>query len=494
MNARILGASLLAWAAAAGQASSQTVFWTGPSSGLWSDASSWSTGVVPTYLGGVMINTNSLVTFDIPLAQMTVFYLGLTSGDLGHLYIDQGEFRTTASYVGLSGQGIVEIDGTGYYKATGLTVASGIGSSGSVGVYDGTLRCTSLTVGGAGVADLVVSGGLAKATGMNVASQAGSFGILAQTGGVIETGTLRCDYDGEGIVWLAGGLTDVSRIEVGHGTAAGPMGLLYISDTADVQPSSRVRVGYTAEGRMEMTGGTLTTTRIEAQVLAGSYAEISLQGGDLRARHIQYLTGAPPSFEMTGGTLGAETFGELTEPWDLVCAGGTILPHADDLDYFSIRGAFILGLPGAVRFSLDEPGDSDYLIVHGDVALQGQLELDLVGPMLANQEFTVIDSVGPNPVVGSFMGLPEGGTTTATFGATSYDFEVTYVGGDGNDVVLTMTSCPVDMNNDGVLDGGDLTLFTDLFTAGSLLADFNGDGVLDGGDITEYVAQYMAGC
>jgi hypothetical protein len=47
--------------------------------------------------------------------------------------------------------------------------------------------------------------------------------------------------------------------------------------------------------------------------------------------------------------------------------------------------------------------------------------------------FTLINNDGTDAVVGTFKGLPEGATLTSG-GMT---FQISYVGGTGNDVVLT---------------------------------------------------------
>src|SRR5262249_31483121 len=52
-----------------------------------------------------------------------------------------------------------------------------------------------------------------------------------------------------------------------------------------------------------------------------------------------------------------------------------------------------------------------------------------------NDSFTVIDNRGSNPVNGTFSTLPEGATVWDT--NHTYRFRISYVGGDGNDVVLT---------------------------------------------------------
>ncbi len=64
------------------------------------------------------------------------------------------------------------------------------------------------------------------------------------------------------------------------------------------------------------------------------------------------------------------------------------------------------------------------------------LELTLNSNITLNDELVVIDNLGVSPVIGTFNGLSEGSMVTASNGTT---FTISYVGGDGNDVVLTGT-------------------------------------------------------
>ena len=50
---------------------------------------------------------------------------------------------------------------------------------------------------------------------------------------------------------------------------------------------------------------------------------------------------------------------------------------------------------------------------------------------------TLVNNTGVNPVTGTFNGLPNGGTFTATFNSVTYLFQINYGGGDGNDITLT---------------------------------------------------------
>jgi len=60
----------------------------------------------------------------------------------------------------------------------------------------------------------------------------------------------------------------------------------------------------------------------------------------------------------------------------------------------------------------------------------------LNGAPSLGQTFTVIDNDGTDPINGTFSGLPEGATVSTGMG----NARITYRGGDGNDVVLTITS------------------------------------------------------
>jgi autotransporter-associated beta strand protein len=65
------------------------------------------------------------------------------------------------------------------------------------------------------------------------------------------------------------------------------------------------------------------------------------------------------------------------------------------------------------------------------------------------QEFVIVDNDGADPVGGTFTGLAEGATFELDNGTTMRQFQISYVAGDGNDVVLThINRAPV------VADGG----------------------------------------
>ena len=97
----------------------------------------------------------------------------------------------------------------------------------------------------------------------------------------------------------------------------------------------------------------------------------------------------------------------------------------------STFGSVITGSPAAVGHQL---------AVDGDLTLTGAT-LNVLGTgagVALGQSIRLIDNRGANPVTGTFTGLAQGATLTVE-GQT---FTLSYIGGTGNDVVLTATSIP----------------------------------------------------
>ena len=117
---------------------------------------------------------------------------------------------------------------------------------------------------------------------------------------------------------------------------------------------------------------------------------------------------------------------------------GTIAPGFNGAGILTVNGS--LTLSAGVTMSLDILGATqgslhDALRVSNGVLLNNAtlaLTGNFVGP--ANQTFTVIDNTSGSPISGIFANLPEGTTFAA---ANGISYRITYLGGTGNDVVLT---------------------------------------------------------
>ena len=80
------------------------------------------------------------------------------------------------------------------------------------------------------------------------------------------------------------------------------------------------------------------------------------------------------------------------------------------------------------------------LATNGFSATGLNLNLTLNFAPTLGANYRVINNTGSGPINGSFNGLPQGGTITASYLGTPYTFIANYLGGDGNDLVLTASA------------------------------------------------------
>lgn len=151
-----------------------------------------------------------------------------------------------------------------------------------------------------------------------------------------------------------------------------------------------------------------------------------------------------------GGTLKGDGQAESI----LINSGGTLSPgHSPGCltvagtqpsDGLQIAGTYQAELGGTTACT-----GYDQVKVTGIVTLNdgsqsspvpGTLAVSLVNGFKPSkgQTFEIVSNDGTDPVVGTFSNLPEG----ATFTVNGYVFKISYKGGDGNDVVLTVESVP----------------------------------------------------
>jgi hypothetical protein len=91
-----------------------------------------------------------------------------------------------------------------------------------------------------------------------------------------------------------------------------------------------------------------------------------------------------------------------------------------------------------LRMKLADVNTSDRLTVNGTVAIGGNLQLSGSPTIGVGSVVMLIDNDGADAVTGTFSGLPEG----AHVSAGGLPFAISYVGGSGNDVVLTRLAMP----------------------------------------------------
>lgn len=232
--------------------------------------------------------------------------------------------------------------------------------------------------------------------------------------------------------------SEQSFIVIG-GLGSGGSGTLNVQDNATVWSDTGMVLNETAgqAGIVNQSGGTVTLhdyastnavfgDSLEMDPNGHGLGEYHLSGGVLNAGTVDVGGGL---FDMTGGTLSADNFiGDLTQ------GGGTISP-GDSPGTMTVTGNYSLD-SGDLFMEIEGTmagTEYDQLIVTGDVSLAGELTLAGAYVPSASDAFILIDNQGANAVSGAFTGLAEGATVTFN----GIDLTLSYMGGDGNDVVLS---------------------------------------------------------
>ena len=290
-----------------------------------------------------------------------------------------------------------------------------------------TLNGTGIANGGAlrNLANAnTVSGAITLASATRIASDGGTLTISSNIGGATQALTVA----GAGNTTIGGviGTTTGTLTKIGAGT-------------------------LTLSGNNTYTG--LTT------VSAGTLLVNGAQGSS--------------AVSVAGGTLGGSgTVGAVTS----TAAGGSVAPGP-------IAGTGILNSgnlnlsAGAPAFSVELNGTTagtnyDRVNVTGTVNLTGSALSGSVGFAATDgMAFTIITNDGGDAIAGTFAGLAEGATTTISGQA----FRVSYIGGTGNDVVLTRTAPNLVISNSVVppgtaAPGTDLTYSVTFTNAGASAA------------------------
>ena len=241
-----------------------------------------------------------------------------------------------------------------------------------------------------------------------------------------------------------------SRLDLTGGTFNGTLDQVFIArhDTGS----------GSGKGSLTFESGTVTANRITVADSNGSNPTntqgtvsfdgdvLDLQGGDIVTDR------GVPTFLFTDGLLtDVNIFG-----FDLHQQGGTLqVGDGNAIDLMTVNGDFETDAGSTLEINLDGPagpgvaGGHDQLIVNGAVTLNGSdLNLILGGAFVApaaGTEIVLINNDGSDAVIGEFNGLPEGYIITLAIPNPGTPppaqvpgqlFEVSYTGGDGNDVVL----------------------------------------------------------
>ncbi|MGA8807207.1 MAG: Ig-like domain repeat protein, partial [Thermoanaerobaculia bacterium] len=195
---------------------------------------------------------------------------------------------------------------------------------------------------------------------------------------------------------------------------------LTIDENSTINDTAKLNGPLNGSGTVTISGpgvyiagiGTFSGTINGAMNVSGSLPDATVNGR---------LTGT--------GTVGNATLGTFSpgneSPWKTF--------GFDDAAGVIHTKSFVL--TSGARFDLAPGGTSDQVQVTGTVTVGGPLTLDILsGAIAVGQSFTIIDNDGADPVSGTFTGMPE----RTTFNLGGHVARISYQGGDGNDVILSV--------------------------------------------------------
>jgi autotransporter-associated beta strand protein len=243
-------------------------------------------------------------------------------------------------------------------------------------------------------------------------------------------------------------------------------------------------------------GGTaIMNGSIAVNNVAGSgvgTGDIAVTGGTLGGTGVIGSAGDPSNITLTGGFLSPGTLSattEFTAPSGLITGPGVLTAFGNLM--FDNASSLNIDLTGATVGS-----EYDQVVTNGAVSLGGAaLNLSLGSFVPAGTEsFRLIDNTGASPIVGEFANLTQGAAVDLA-GVTYY---MNYMGGNGNDVVLSPTQPTVadaDFDGDGDVDGADFLTWQQNVGAagGQQQGNANGDATIDGADLDIWRNQFGAG-
>jgi fibronectin-binding autotransporter adhesin len=282
----------------------------------------------------------------------------------------------------------VSLPNTAIVLAAGSNLTLNGSAANSIG--DLTLAGNSSIGGGANVPTSLTTGSIA-ATGTSALTINNS--IPVTVGGAAIKAT-----DGATLTLPA---TSLSSAALTFGNVTGFNGNVVLSGATALTGTTPV---------LTVAGGTLTVSG----ALTGTGTTINVNGGTLAG-----IGAAAPITATTGGTVSPGVVSGIMNSNDLSLSTGSTLK-------IEINGA-------TVGTQHDQVNVTGAVTLNAGGGVGATLNLSTGYSPGATTPYTIINNDGADPVVGTFANLPEGAKVTTPQGK----FQISYVGGDGNDVVLT---------------------------------------------------------
>ncbi len=405
----------------------------GNTNGFWSDTNNWVEIAAPVsgdalffnipVAGGTRTTTNDIVGLtlngitvnagafflsgnSITLTNSFIHNSGTTTVNLNIILPQDTEFQVNASG-GIIFNGV--ISGSGGLTKTGVSRLR----FGTVQTYSGD------TVINAGSISLNVADGLPFG--------AGKGNVLIASGAALTTENFNFNING-----LSGAGT------VGKNGTGGRIVTLGNNDANG---------NFT--GNFAQNSGTLTVTKVGAgtQIIGGSLnntGTMNVNGGTL-IMNGTHTVGVGNYTVNAGGTLGGTGTILFASSASLrINNGGTLAP-GNSAGLLTLNGGLGLTMFSNSTYAVELNGltlGSQYdsiLVNSGTVTLNTPtLQVSLGFTPNLGDSFSIITNATGNAVVGNFLNLPE----ASVFTVGSTQFQITYLGGTGNDVVLTVVPEP----------------------------------------------------
>jgi autotransporter-associated beta strand protein len=459
--------------------------------GDWNVGGNWNTGNVPTAAdqvsignaGTAQITTAGAAAASVEIhtdSHLTVSGSGtLASGGFtlalgGQLTVDGGASVTRTGTgtlrAGMVGQAFIQVEGAGSrIDWTGGSVVLGSENSSFLTLTDGgTFAAGTITTAANSTSAIRVgTGGLAGILSSDVEPDEGSTALYFNHSDDVTfarnvSGPVTLGKFGTGMLTLTNANTYRGPTIVSGGTLRA--GVEYAVGTGDMRLTAPGRfdlngfdqIIYDLEGDGTLALGSATLTAIVEDVsefsgtITGSTlvkaggAGLTLSGANTHTATIVrtgilFVNGNQPTSAVVLDDEDAEV-GGTGRLGELTANEGQILPGVTtDALVDGILSSASASFGPAARLSIfvfgPAPGsEHSQLNVTGSVSLgDALLDIDSEAAVPVGTVLTIIDNDGPNPVAGTFAGLPEG----ASASADGQTFRISYAGGDGNDVTLT---------------------------------------------------------
>ena len=438
----------LAGVLTAGAAHAQVSTWTNPGTGDWFDPLNWTAGVPGAGQHAFVINGGTLQIINAATAAHQTTSLGTNSaGAIGYMEIIDGVLNSTNVFVGHHGYGELTMSGaTSQINASLLRLAGNLPTADAVmTINDGTISVIGdFTTAWYGIG--------------HVTQHGGSISCSQVIAGNLSVAESYYDMDGG---TLTAGLTTIGQNGLGDFTQSG----------TSLVDTSTLRIGN-----------------------GGGVGIYRLQGGTLDANSIYRGTTGSATFEMTGGRLITTNFGQSFNHWDLIVTGGVLAPGNLAVGATQVWGRWAQGNAANYEVHANGLASHDKVTASDGIILSGKITLVLGYAPAIGHTYIVGANDAAFPISGQFFGLPEGATVSSTFAGTTYNFAISYVGGDGNDLVLN--ACFGDGTGDGVIDFDDMNIVLGNWglTGPNVPGDLNGSGTVDFDDLNLVLGAWGSSC